>query len=947
MNNFPTFSEFYQAVYSRDPFPWQCRLAKEVVANGWPEEIAIETGLGKTSCIDIAVWSMAQEADRPPAERKMPTRIWYVVNRRLLIDVAHDHGTYLAELFKHPEKIGDEKKRNTVDRVGTALKERGGIAGDSLHVTRLRGGAELGSRPSNPSQPALIFATVPMFGSRWLFRGFGTSRLMRPVDAALAGTDSVILLDEAHLSQNLLKLVKPLAECDAGKPSNVLPECRSRSTVVSLTATGNQDKGVFQLDEKDRNNTLIQQRISAKKPTRLVLAQKNKLELKMVEEVVNTLNEIVSPSTVVVFANNPIRARKVFSMLEKEVSKKSGALLADLKLLTGRIREREAIAIRSDLLDGDKGAPAGRDRAKDRERHLIVVATQTLEVGADLDFDILVTEACGARALVQRFGRLNRLGDIDNAQGVVVMEDGQKDFGIYGEEPLAVWDMLRKNLENNIVDLSPSKITEIITLPQDDSSRAGELLPAHLWEWAKTTTPPPGEAPPEIFYDAIDPKDISVSVIWRTYMPENTDGENVQFELNPVPNADEAVDIPIYEVKEAFKQRGRNTVARLKHDRVSIESEVGINKLRPGDIVILPSDAGFYDEYGWNDASENNVFDLSLLRPPGIPLTPESFAQLLKPGDELNEINSIIKYLADDPAVDDDFDTSLISSEIAMATGIPQEEILDWATARASLTNRLCNILGQAEHSDLISDEEWSDLLKRIDCRIITASDEVGRLVVKSPKKQTVNVRSDVFDELSITAKSPLLFDHLKTVGELAEKIARAIGLPEDLVSVVRKAAESHDLGKSDNRFQWWLDPDFTEGKSLMAKSNNPREQWEQLRIKSGWPQGGRHEELSRRLVAALSVPKDMDLDLLEHLVVSHHGYGRPLLLGVEDNFPGDVQVHIDDVDETVSGDLSCTDWEQPARFRRCCERYGYWGLALLEAIVRQADHVASSVVVV
>ena len=100
-------------------------------------------------------------------------------------------------------------------------------------------------------------------------------------------------------------------------------------------------------------------------------------------------------------------------------------------------------------------------------------------------------------------------------------------------------------------------------------------------------------------------------------------------------------------------------------------------------------------------------------------------------------------------------------------------------------------------------------------------------------------------------------------------------------------------------------------------------------------------------MVAALSAPKDMDLDLLEHLVVSHHGYGRPLLLGVEDNFPGDVQVHIDDVEKTVSGDLSCTDWEQPARFRRCCERYGYWGLALLEAIVRQADHVASSVVVV
>jgi hypothetical protein len=45
----------------------------------------------------------------------------------------------------------------------------------------------------------------------------------------------------------------------------------------------------------------------------------------------------------------------------------------------------------------------------------------------------------------------------------------------------------------------------------------------------------------------------------------------------------------------------------------------------------------------------------------------------------------------------------------------------------------------------------------------------------------------------------------------------------------------------------------------------------------------------------------------------------------------------------TVDGDLTITDWGQPARFRRLCERYGTWGLALLESIVRQADHAASA----
>ena len=52
---------------------------------------------------------------------------------------------------------------------------------------------------------------------------------------------------------------------------------------------------------------------------------------------------------------------------------------------------------------------------------MIVVATQTLEVGADVDFDIAVTELAGVRALVQRLGRLNLDRHKNTGIGIVII----------------------------------------------------------------------------------------------------------------------------------------------------------------------------------------------------------------------------------------------------------------------------------------------------------------------------------------------------------------------------------------------------------------------------------------------------------------------------------------------------------------------------------------------
>src|SRR5438445_12112416 len=82
--------------------------------------------------------------------------------------------------------------------------------------------------------------------------------------------------------------------------------------------------------------------------------------------------------------------------------------------------------------------PIDRDRQAERLRSVVgpdrpritagtsfVVATQCLEVGADYDFDALVTECASLDALRQRFGRLNRGGRAIDARAVILMDGSQ------------------------------------------------------------------------------------------------------------------------------------------------------------------------------------------------------------------------------------------------------------------------------------------------------------------------------------------------------------------------------------------------------------------------------------------------------------------------------------------------------------------------------------------
>lgn len=91
---------------AKAPFPWQKRVAARVCGGDWPRAIALPTAAGKTGCIDIAVFALACAVK----DARQPRRIFFVVDRRIVVDQAFDHAKKLAKVLhrarRHPSRCG-------------------------------------------------------------------------------------------------------------------------------------------------------------------------------------------------------------------------------------------------------------------------------------------------------------------------------------------------------------------------------------------------------------------------------------------------------------------------------------------------------------------------------------------------------------------------------------------------------------------------------------------------------------------------------------------------------------------------------------------------------------------------------------------------------------------------------------------------------------------------
>jgi CRISPR-associated endonuclease/helicase Cas3 len=967
------FGAYFQEVYGPDkrPFPWQAQLLASVVRGGrWPRLLDLPTGTGKTAVIDIALFHLALEAELPSEERRAPLRIVMVVDRRTVVDQAYERAKLIAE-----------KLRGARSGVLGAVAERLLLLGDGekpleepLALAQLRGGIPRDDAwAKRPDQPLVAVSTVDQVGSRLLFRGYGLTDSMRPIHAGLLGNDALLLLDEVHLSRPFLEALEGVTRYRewADRPLPPRWQFVPMSATPGLAKEGEQ---VFGLTAEDRRDERLAKRLRASKRAELTEVKVSGQESVRRRTFAHACAERAAAlanegRAVALIVNRVATAREAFAAVRERLGDR-----ADIYLVTGRMRPLDR-----DDLDA-KLAPrlrSGRVRSAEA-KPVVIVSTQCIEAGADYDFDALVTECASLDALRQRFGRLDRLGELGASTGAVLARSDSlaagADDAVYGRAVAETWRWLSEAKPDFGID------TMAKVLPQGEAlerqlpapPRAPVMLPAHLDAWAQTAPEPRPSPDVSLWLHGIDPApETDVQVVWREELTEAllAKAENDEALSKKVkertaacaPLGLEALAVPLHaarawlegaaepEVADVEARGGREDQGRERgktEGRRALlwkgdESEIVVaSRLYPGATLVVPSAYGGLADRAWNPSSKVRVTDLGdqarwkQTRRPALRLLPSAIDPTWpcvpeRPSGEDAE--------ADDAAALREW---LHEVKDALSQG-PAEKQEAWP---APLLRELAS---QKRRPTLL-------YFEKIPLGGEGEEDAPEYYALIGRTRGGAGQASMDDQSSSNTGAEVTLSKHIEGAASWARGFARRCGLPEKEARAVELAARLHDVGKVDPRFQRLLHGG-SELKALcatepLAKSRIALEERAarvRAQERSGYPKGARHELASVALLQAnpwLLGDAEADQEVLElvlHLVGAHHGGCRPLAPAVADPSPVPLEYGAQGRTARAASDhgLARLDSGVAERFWRLTEVYGWYGLAWMEAMVRLADH--------
>jgi CRISPR-associated endonuclease/helicase Cas3 len=374
--------------------------------------------------------------------------------------------------------------------------------------------------------------------------------------------------------------------------------------------------------------------------------------------------------------------------------------------------------------------------------------------------------------------------------------------------------------------------------------------------------------------------------VWRTWLPRQADAERF-FEAAPV----ETVEVLEIESKTVLDLLAKRVKQAMKtHEEAARESR--------------------------ND-DETDDAEMASKRPP---LTLEDIVMFVLDdrfrGYTLGELEGFDKKERDQLFRDIAGETIVLDARLG---GLDASGLLDSKADTATDVSeklRLPFRVREVENLEALTDGAWR-VEETFVSRTNVDGEAVAWLVVESDPTQ----QSTTEDGRSTGREQPL-HEHQAFAERHARRLGQRLGLQPVHIDLLALAAVLHDEGKKVERWQ----------RAFRApKDKRPLGKTTSRPIQSILA-GYRHElgslpfaERDAR-VAALS-PEDRDLVL--HLIAAHHGFARPIL-------------RTDGYDDAPPSALVERARAIALRFSRLEKRWGPWGLAWWEALLRAADQAAS-----
>jgi len=897
MTDHAEFNALFHALTENEPFPWQRSLFERLLEKNFPERCDIPTGLGKTSIIAIWLLALATHAKNGSAS-DFPRRLVYVVNRRTVVDQATGEAERIRKRLLEQEKL--HAVRHHLRSLG--IQE----IRDLLHlqvplaVSTLRGQfADNAEWREDPSRPAIIVGTVDMIGSRLLFSGYRRGFKARPLHAGFLAQHSLLVHDEAHLEPAFQELITAI-ELEQRK-GEAQRDGFGRLRVVALTATlraGQErpDGTTFRLSPADLENDVVRDRIHAKKRIAFHSVHEEKQIAEQIADL--ALEHKDSSQAILVFVHKLEDVETVTKKLPSD----------SCATLTGTIRGRERDELKKTnpifaRFDSKPELP----REKIRNGTVYLVCTSAGEVGIDMSADHLVCDLTPFDSMAQRFGRVNRFGSGDAKIDIVVSEfDSTSEGG----------DSTKKGTRNDDYENARERTLALLrTLPRHHarhsaSPAALSALPAK--DRQDAFTPPPVILPvDEILFDAWALTSIREKLPgrppvagWLHGIPQSWDQPQTYIAWR------EEVDFLTAELLEKYRPQDLlddyplkpHELLRDRTDRVFKHLEAIAQRCK--------------EQFAW------------LIDPDGRVVSRRLADLVAEDAPKKQQINLADCTVVLSPRVGGLEPSGLLLGDVGVLAGLQYDVADEWLDETGQ--NRRCRLHGDAADDD--QDQRAKRRGMRLVCTIqltddgdSTDDETNGDLDANASRIWRWYVKPQFADDDgSRTAEcTQTLRFHLESAEHFAGEIGARLGLDRLEASAVIWAARFHDLGK--NRAVWQRSIGNRNPQMVLAKSGskgsrettNYRHEFGSLFDVEGEP-------------AFRKLP-DEAKELARHIIAAHHGRARP-------HFP---------LEEAFDPRRSDTDSaviarEVPRRFARLQRKYGRWGLAYLESLVRAADALAS-----